>query len=587
MTFRILKHSLLALILSFAASYAHAAITVDIAGVENEAAIKNIRARLSLLKLDDVESTPRRHIMSIYIDGREEIKEALQPFGYYQAEVTSSFEKVDGTWVATYTVTLGEPVRIIRVNNSINGPGANFKLFRTIFEDFQLKPGDTFNQVDYDNYKRRLLNAADQNGYFDAAFTTQQIIIDPDNNTAVIDLIFQTGEPYYFGSIRFDSEGFAESFLRRFLIIETGEQYSEEKLNELQSNLLNSGFFSYSAVESDREDIQDDDVPVTVHLRPRKHFTYTAGVGYGTDTGARASLGFQWRNITDTGHSLRFSIDPAQYIQTYSAAYRIPAKQPAFDYYEILAAQINEEPQGRDLNSRTRQFGGLWSVGQPLNSMQRILSLTYQDDRYRDKNSITTSRLVLPRAIWEWIRAKDRYNTYRGYRIRFETWGTAEEIGSTTTFIQAETLGKGIYSFNDDYRVIGRTQLGVTADANLQDIPPSLRFYAGGDNSVRGFAYQSLGERQFTNSGKRQIIGGKYLIVGSIEFERVIWGDFSGAVFFDTGNAMNDLHDPLAQSVGWGLRYKTPIGPVRADLATPISKSTNAWRLHINLGPDL
>jgi len=193
----------------------------------------------------------------------------------------------------------------------------------------------------------------------------------------------------------------------------------------------------------------------------------------------------------------------------------------------------------------------------------------------------------LPRASWEWIRAKDRYNTHKGYRARIDLRGTSEAIGSTTNFIQGELNAKAIYPLTDSLRFITRTQLGMTADAGLQDIPPSLRFYAGGDNSVRGFAYQSLGIEQFNNKGKKQIIGGPYVVVGSVEFDQVIWGDVLGAVFFDTGNAMNSFTEPLAQSVGGGLRYRTPIGAVRIDLATPISKSTNAWRLHLNLGPDL
>jgi translocation and assembly module TamA len=473
------------------------------------------------------------------------------------------------------------------VINLIEGPGENLPIFRNIHDQFTLTEGQQFNQITYDTYKRSMLNTADIYGYFDARFLIQQIMIDPKANTAQIHLVFHTGKPYYYGNIHFESPYFSPKFLKRFLIIKPGEAYDENKIAELQANLLNSGFFVSSVVEANRENTEGDTIPVDIEVTPRNRFTYTAGAGYGTDMGARANLGFQWRRITNTGHSLRLDLTPAQYLQEYSLGYRIPAQQPATDYYEIYAAYVAEQPEGRVLDSTTKQLGGVWSVGQPLNSIQQILSLTYQADDYIDQEGHTNSSLILPRASWETIQTKDRYNVTQGYRGRVDLRGTSNQLGSSTEFIQAELNAKGIYSFTDTTRLISRGQFGATLDATLEAIPPSLRFYAGGDNSVRGYLFEGLGVTVINDNGKKQNIGGSYVLVGSVEIDQVIWGDISGAVFYDTGNAMIKLTEPLAQSFGIGFRYKTPIGPIRVDLATPISESTNQVRLHFVMGPEL
>lgn len=587
MILRLLSKLIFSNILIFISLISHAQVSVILNGVTDEAQLKNIQARLGILQLDQTQDIPARHIRSLYIKGEEEIKEALHPFGYYHAQVDGQITRTGDNWNIAYTIVPGPPVNITEIYNTLEGPGAHVSMFKEAYALFGLSVGAQFDQIAYDRYKRQLLSIADQYGYFDGHFSTQEILIDPAANTAKIHLVFNTGKPYYYGHIHFESEYFDPKFLHRFLTIKPGEPYDENQIETLQSNLMNSGFFSTSMVEANRNATENDQVPIEIDVTPRKRFTYTAGLGYGTDTGARANVGFQWRRITNTGHSLRLDLEPAQYLQEYSLGYRIPAQQPATDYYEFYTAYIAEQPQGRVLDSTTKQLGAIWSIGQPVNSMQQILSVTYQKDNYIDQTGETTSSLVLPRASWEWIRAKNRYNTEKGYRARVDLRGTSNQLGSSTEFIQGEVNGKAIYPLTDSLRFVTRGQLGATVDATLEAIPPSLRFYAGGDNSVRGYLFEGLGVTVINDDGKKQNIGGSYVMVGSMELEQIVWGDLSVAIFFDTGNAMNKITEPLAQGAGIGFHYKTPIGPVKVDFATPLSESTNAWRLHLILGPDL
>lgn len=570
------------------AGVAHAAeIHVHIEGIENEDELKNVKAKLGITRINNPEETTPRHIRQLYAKGQEDIQDALQPFGYYHVEVESDFTREDGDWYINYKVDPGQPVVVTQINIVLAGPGANNPIFQPDALPFPLEVGNVLYQPAYDRYKRELLIRADRNGYFNAAFTTQQILLDLDNNTAMVDLIFNTSDEYYFGNITFDSTGYSEKLLNRFLIFKPGEEYSEDRINELQTNMFNSGFFASALIDAKRNDAnEDNEVPVDISLLPRKRFTYTAGVGYGTDTGARASLGVAVRRITDMGHSAHLNLEPAQYRQTYTLGYRIPAKQPATDYYELFVAQINEQPQGRDLDSETTQVGGAWVKGSVMNSWQQVLSLAYQKDRFREKDGDTETHLLLPSASWETIRADTRFVPENGYKVVFEARGTSDAV-SSTEFLQGNVFIKGIYTVFENTRLISRGEVGATTEEKLSEIPPSLRFYAGGDNSVRGFAYQSLGEREFTNKGKKQIIGGSFLLVGSMEIEQMIWGNFGIAGFYDTGNASRGWPDEYAAGAGLGLRYRTPIGMLRVDFATPVSESTNQVRLHVNIGPDL
>ena len=132
-------------------------------------------------------------------------------------------------------------------------------------------------------------------------------------------------------------------------------------------------------------------------------------------------------------------------------------------------------------------------------------------------------------------------------------------------------------------RVILRGEAGVTIASEVTVLPASIRFFAGGDQSVRGYDYKELGP--VDENG--EVIGGRYLLVGSIEYDHRITDDWSVAAFLDAGNAFDDFDEPLEQGAGFGVRWRSPVGPVRLDIANAISKPGNHWRVHFTIGPDL
>ena len=117
----------------------------------------------------------------------------------------------------------------------------------------------------------------------------------------------------------------------------------------------------------------------------------------------------------------------------------------------------------------------------------------------------------------------------------------------------------------------------------FEKIPASLRYFTGGDQTVRGYAFNSLGPR----NSKNQVAGGHYLLIGSAEVDHRIGEKLGAAVFYDIGNAFDNINERFNQGVGIGARWYSPVGPIRVDLAYALSASGIVFRIHVNMGPDL
>ncbi len=193
------------------------------------------------------------------------------------------------------------------------------------------------------------------------------------------------------------------------------------------------------------------------------------------------------------------------------------------------------------------------------------------------------SNLLIPAITYRKTVSDDPVYTSNGFRLSLDLRGSLSGIVSDVTFLQTTLRGKYIRSFGNHSRFIARADLGATFVPDFIDLPASIRFFAGGDNSIRGFDLQTVGAR----NAEGLVVGGKFLTVGSLEYEHRIFGNWSGAVFTDFGSAFDTFSDDFVYSTGAGIRWRTPIGLIRLDLAVAISEPGNPLRLHINVGPDL
>ncbi len=553
-------------------------VEVTLTGVGGEM-LQTVRENLSLLREADHPRLTEYRIRTLHRRAEDEIRRSLQPFGYYEPVIESELAPTDGLWRAAYLIRPGTPVHVSTVDLRLTGPGEEEPAFVRWREGFPLQAGDRLLHQPYEEAKRDLQRIAREKGYFEAQLTEQTIRVDLDSDSAAIRLHLATGPRYRFGEVTFSELPLSEELLQRFLPFQPGEPYDAAKVFELQQALYDATYFNRVDVIPHTEAAVEGPVPISVELEMRNRTRYAAGAGYGTDTGPRLTFGLDRRWVNRRGHRFGAELVASGLGTTVSGEYRIPLEQPSTDYLGLSAGWEDVETDTSDRRTSTIGIGVTRALGRWL----RTLSVNYQREDFLLAGERNRSDMLIGAADWQRLEADDRLFPRRGWRFSGGVRGAAEALGSDTDFVQVQLRGKVVHPFAGG-RLLVRGDLGATEVEAFERLPASLRFFAGGDQSVRGFALDALGP---TNDAG-QVIGGRYLLVGSVEYDRYFNDRFGAALFYDAGNAFNTASDyTLEQAVGVGLRIRLPFGVVRVDAASAVSVSGNPWRLHVTIGPDL
>jgi translocation and assembly module TamA len=555
-------------------------VRVDITGVSPEMA-RNVRLVLQLAQEAAKGKLTHQRIVHLHRRAETEIETALRPFGYYEPRVVKSLEPGTAEWVALYVIDPGIPVRVKTVTIELSGPGAEAPAFRNVAAGFPLQEGDTLNDPLYEAGKLRFLTAATDSGYLDADFDTTAVLVNRDTHTAAILIRFATGSRFKFGAVRFEQDFLDEGLLRKRIPFKAGQPYGHRKLLELQTALAEDPYFARVEVLPQREEARNLEVPIRVVLTPRKLWTYEFGVGYGTDTGPRGRSNGMWRRINPQGHYAEAGIVLSRIEQSGWGKYNIPGIGHKAGVLTLLTGFSRSVPRN-SIASRT-YVGGARIFRHRL-GWAETFSLTFQRANFEIGVDSGKVNLLIPGLSWERTRADNKMFPRRGLRTQLEAQGSQAGLLSTTSFLQLKGSAKLVFGFAPGFRLLARTEVGRTFSKQFHELPPGLRFFTGGDNSVRGFSYLDLGPRDSLN----HVIGGPALLVGSAEVDYQFMPRFALAVFTDAGNAMQKLTlGDFEHSVGAGIRFISPIGLVRLDGAFGISRSNRPFRLHITMGPDL
>lgn len=495
----------------------------------------------------------------------DDIKKALAPFGYFKATVTVQLEPH-----IIFHINLGPPLKISSVDIKIVGMGVENEELQQYIKQFPLKSGQIFSASDYEKAKNKLFDIANRQGYLKAVLEKKSIQINLQQNTATIFLHLNTGPRYYFGHVLYGPNPYANSFLQRFNSIKENEPYSSEKLLKFQEQLRSSNYFQAVNTHPDFEHTMQNKVPVQVDIQTPKSQRYDIGIGYGTYTGARLTLGSEFRRVTDTGQHVSAQLKLSSVLSRLSAKYYIPGTNPLTDQYSL----------GGNIQYFLPKNG--WSFSQALSATfekklpewQRNISLNYLNERYRVINDNThQSQIFYPNLTFSRTRADDLFYPRFGSMAYLSVQGASQTVFSKTSFFQTEARGKYIFSPTTLSRIILRGDLGYTAVENLDQLPLSLRYFAGGINSVRGYPYNSIGP-------------GKYLEVGSAEFQHKIFGNWNGALFYDIGNASNSFNGQFNRGAGGGIVYQSFLGPMQFYVGRALSKPGKPLSFEFNIGPD-
>jgi translocation and assembly module TamA len=559
-------------------------VEIDIKGVTDEL-LENVRAALTLpstlIQDGKVQEKWLEHLVE---KADETVMEALEPFGYYDPEVNVKMERGDpGTYRILVNVDPGEPVRVSNVSITMQGPGSDEPSWQPLISEFPLRKGDILNHADYEKAKGAFKAEAVSLGYLDADFTVQRILVSRTRRTAQIELRLKTGKKYFFGEIILQGgKDYPEEFLNRYVSFNTDDVFSYDRIGETQRNFLNSERFRVVTISSDKKDAKKQHIPVHIRLKPERPRNVRIGIGYGTDTGARFSTIYSNLNAFRRGHEIRSILNISELLQEIRSSYTVPSLTDLNSFKAIEIALQKEDTDSYKTTLFLLGANSTRSIGKGK-VMTLFTNVHWEDSEISSED--VTSFLIIPGVRFSERRYDDLVRPTRGFRYQAETKGSHKYLFSETSFIQCRIDANTIMQMPLNVLLFLRMKGAVTLmDGSIDDLPASQRFFTGGDRSVRGYDYQSLGPKD----RKGEVIGGKHLLVGSAELERAVYKNWGAAVFYDVGNAFNEFSDmDLRETAGIGLRYYTPIGAIRLDYARQIGVDNPDYKIHLTVGLEL
>lgn len=561
------------------AVYAQSELVVRIKPANNELKA-NVEGYIGSLGTRDEEALLRFSRGAV-----EQARKAAQALGYYQAQIDSQVKpspKADKGPQLVLSIEPGEPVRLREVTVRVEGPASEMTAFR-VPSSKALRPGAVLNHGNYEDAKRLIQNQASRYGFFSGHFLRQRLAVDPAAGVADIELVYDSGPRYQLGKVRFEGDApFDESLLQRMVPFKQGTPYDSELIAELNNALQSSGYFEGVRVDAAPTAAVAQSIPVEVQLQTRKPRTMGLGLGFSTDVGPRGKANWTRHWVNPQGHSYGLETELSAPRQNVGLWYDIPLAPPLTDKLRFAGGYQNEEIAGTDSLSKLLTVGPEWHSKLP-SGWQRVVSLKWQREEYRLGDDSGLSTLLMPGVSYSYLRSDNRIDPHNGYRLQFDAQVAKEGLLSDTNLLHGNVLLKGLTTVAQNHRFLGRVQFGGSATNGYKSVPPSLRFFAGGDQSVRGYDYQTLSPKNA--DGDR--IGGRYLVAASAEYQYSIAEKWRLATFVDQGNSFNSLELPsLKTGVGFGVRWVSPVGPLRLDLAKALDDD-GGIRLHFSMGPEL
>jgi len=601
--------ALLCLLALFAAATAQAAIRIEIVGVDADLK-RNVTELLSLERYKDRERIEPDAVERLFRRVDDETREALRPFGYYEPRVTSTIQsRNDGRdFDVRIEIVPGEPVLLDQISVVVKGPGGADLNFTQLTANLPLRSGERLQHAVYEQVKGTLQRIASTYGYLDARMLRSELLVDPLTRRADVFLEIETGERYRFGPTTIEQTAIRDSLARRLLRYSEGEPFDAGKWLRTQFAFDDSQYFSAAEVALGERDPVLHLVPIHITAQPARR-SFPFAIGYGTDDGARGTIAWINPRVNSLGHRLRMQLKVSEVNQSFDARYDMPLSDPALEKFSISFQAENTRVE----NTRTvdgveersmvkthdRQLEP--SITQVMGRWQRVLSVAAtHTSTYNEIASAGTVQtlnqvddLIVPGITYASVPEGYLGESLFSRALYIELLGSHSVLGANVNFLRLDIGAERVLNLSPRWHLLLRGEVGASMVRSIDDsisdsaaspleLPGRYRFFAGGDRSVRGFAYEELSPRG---------LGARHLITGTFELERDLPRNFGVAAFFDFGNAVDDFGDPLAQSLGLGFRWRLPGLTLGMDVARAIKAPgydrLPGARLHLNISQRL
>jgi len=462
---------------------------------------------------------------------------------------------------------------------SVSGEAAKVPVVASALEAFVPRTGERFDHAQYEASKTAVVKALGDSGFLGAKLTTHRVEVHAAARTADIALTWEGGPRYRFGPTTFSGAQFDAEIFQRYMPWHEGDDYSSSQLLDMQQRLVGADYFSTVTVQPHPEKAVDLAVPVDVQLTPAKRNIYSAALYASTDRGVGVDFSVQRRWMNDKGHKGQAEFDLAQRLKSVELSYRIPLPGERQRMLSVAGTYRDEETESSI--SQTEKLAV--NVARKWSGYTFSYGLQFLAGDFEIGSENGNSSLVFFESAFSRARSDQPTFARRGYSYSLILRGTPFEQLTDTRFGSLDLEVKWLHAFGADTRLILRGEAGYMKVDDFDLLPPELRFFSGGDRSIRGFGYEEIGSRNAAGD----VIGGDHLVEGTIELERYWRRNLGAAIFVDAGDAFLADDFSLHVGAGVGVRWKSPVGVLRLDLAYPIeSIDSSGWQIHFNIGPD-
>lgn len=558
---------------------AESPIKVNVMGADDDVA-ENIKAYLPAMRNLHCDSSAER--IQRFVDASQsKMVKGVEAMGYFSAKLDMQPAQQGGCWVFNIKVDPGLPVRVKESNIKLTGAGGKLPLFSKLMAENPYEPNEILVSQKYEDLKTNLTRTANRLGFFDANFVQREIQVDPDTREAVINLHFETGQRYEIGEVKITQDILDDENLQHYIRVHQGEPYDSDVLLTQQRLLENSGYYSDVRINTNYRDAKGNQVPLEINAIRNKRYSYTATLGYATGSGLRVEGTMETRWLNSKGHKLDTGFRFSQNDKNVKATYKIPLWKPEHEYASVSggwASTDNNDIQSDKFNlefSYNRRNKDNWQQTAYINLLNERTKV--------DGEAAMTSLLTLFGARVSKTVTDDTLFPTQGWRAQAEIKAAQKGVLSDLSIVQGTANVRYLTTLNNGDKVIAQAGVGASAVNEFSDVPKSLRFFAGGQNSVRGYNFESIG----TQDDAGLVVGGKNTLTTSVEYEHPVAEKISLAAFVDAGDAFDDWGKvKMKVGAGVGARYKSPLGPVRVDFAVP-KDDTSDVHFYFSLGPDL
>ncbi|MCE0556169.1 autotransporter assembly complex family protein [Motilimonas sp. E26] len=554
-----------------------AKVDLTIEGVEGELAA-NVEAYLLSV------AEPKGKNLGAYRSSLEtEASNALRALGYYHSDIKLDVSLKDGQvgkLKVTASITAGEPVIVKALDLKLMGEARHDEEFLTFAKKLPLQVDKPLNHGVYASAKSSITSMALQRGYFNGKFVKSSVEVEAKENRATIVLWFDSGVRYRYGPLVLTQPSPAEELVRSMASFTQGDYYLTTQVAQYSLQISDSGYFKNVLVRPNIEKAIGNQVPieVTVGLKPTNSFEVGAGVT--TDNGPRVKFGWSRPWVNDWGHSLGADLELSKQSQIVSTYYKIPIDDPNWSYLNIQTGYQRLDENDTESTKFTLGVQRFWKTP---SKWDRTAFIKYDIEDSTQGNQTLKTKLIIPGLSYSRTRVRGGLNAVWGDKQLISTEVSSKYWASDADIFKVYGQTKWLRTLTEKHRVLARLELGAIAVDSIKSVPSSMRFFAGGDQSIRGYDYKSIAPRDDDN----KLIGGKYLTVASLEYSYPVKPNWRIATFIDGGTSTNDFSEDLQYGTGAGVAWASPIGPIKLFLGVPLNSEETAVRLHFLMGPEL